>query len=132
MIDLSKIPGKGYVLAYFTDVIQFEPYYVDESGIHMDQVALWEKEEPKECHFFSEEVEYRRLVMGDEVKELTFTLEEEEKMDKERVCYQKVWLKEQYSSKGVDRDKLVLVNYFNFNEDDIIYLENYRLVRVEK
>ncbi|MEE1201055.1 MAG: hypothetical protein U0L09_10420 [Christensenellales bacterium] len=128
-IDLSQIPKEGYILAYFRTFMLFKKYIVNDFGLQMEGVEEVPWDEMQECHCFNSEVEYRLVASKHRTNtiELTISAEEEMKMDPELIKRELVWLRREYWDYPDQPKKICIVNYYDYDQCDSLYLVNYRI-----
>lgn len=124
MLDISNAPAKGRLYALLRDEVKFESYEAlkDIEDIVNDEKLL-------ELHLFDKEKEYRmiRTRMDGFV---TAVIDDSQKCDD--IYEETVFV----LGKDVDqtenlKEKVTVVNYITYNEDDMITICNYRLKEVD-
>lgn len=126
--EKDKIPARGKILAYFQGRI----YYASYHGFQELEKALEEGEKTEgkllELHCFNEKQEYRavysqlyRSYLESVVDDSRYPVGEYEKLEEE-ILIEENWIKENRDSR-----KIRVVNYFRYNEDDLLKLVDYRL-----
>ncbi len=131
-IPVEKLPKKGLVMAYFKEKLLFSPYEVEGEGLKLSEIALFENEEPYECHFFDEEQEYRmvkRAARGDVIERI-LTKEEEKAMPEELLFPEDVLVKQEYAALPGIPEKLRVVNRYRYSENDTLVLQDYRMALI--
>lgn len=87
------------------------------------------KTDMRECHLFDADREYRmiwRESQGDSI-ELVLSREDEKQMDPDLLYTQRVLVQEQFSKEKDLPDHLVIVNRYEYSENDALMLKNYRI-----
>lgn len=128
-IDAGKAPAKGYLLAYYPKALVFEPYEIRDGELFFDGCEAFGDEEPKECHLFNRETEFRivrRESRGDRI-ERVLTKREEDGMDPDLLYTEQMPVKEEYLQKGTLPEKLTVVTRYAYSENDVLVMENYRI-----
>lgn len=128
-IKIELLPEAGYVIAQLRSTLLFEAYTVKDGKLLFQGSDLLEKEPIKECHFFSRDKEYRLLVResrGDFI-ERVLTAEEEQAMDPDLLYEQEMLVKEEYACRGELPEKLLVMNRYEFTENDTLALKDYRI-----
>ena len=128
-ISLEKAPKKGFVLAYFPGELVFKTYIIRDGECIFDGWERFKTRTPGECHFFDEKIEYRmirRESAGDSI-ELILTKEQEDQMDPDLLYIQKILVREQFRKDGDMAERLVIVNRYDYTENDTLVLKNYRI-----
>ena len=124
MIDTSKIPSKGIVYALYKDKVVFEKY------ASVDTLNTSE-EDLLEFHCFDAKKEYRYI----DRKELVITDEDYTEFYEETVVtlYKKNGTLESIDQRDQleNRLKVTVVNYIDYDENDLLRIINYRLKEVE-
>ena len=130
MMHLSdKIPVKGYLLAYFSSGLMFEPYLVQDGKPVFNGSALFEREAPQECHFFDQERDVfmiRRQSRNDTIVKIR-SLEEENEMEPDLLFVQTVLVKEEYAARADLPSVLRIINRYEYSDSDTLVLKNYRI-----
>ena len=128
-ISLEKAPGKGYVMAYFPGELVVEAYTLRDGECIYDGWEKYKDRIPGECHLFDENFEYRmirRESAGDSI-ELILTREQEDQMDPDLLYIQRILVKEQFRKDETIPKQIVIVNRYEFTENDTLVLKNYRI-----
>lgn len=125
MIDTSKIPSKGIVYALYKDKVVFKKY------ASVDQVNTSE-EDLLEFHCFDAKKEYRyidrkELVITDERYEYSYEEEKIVTLYKKDGTLDSIDQRDQLEN----RLKVTVVNYIDYDENDLLRIINYRLKEVE-
>ncbi len=131
-ISIDRLPQKGLVMAYFKEKLLFSPYEVEGGELKLPEKELFEKEEPYECHFFDDKKEYRVIKRSarKDVIERTLTSEEEESMPPELLFSEEVLVKPEYTEIPGIPEKLRVINRYQYSENDILVLKDYRMAVV--
>lgn len=128
-ISLEKAPPKGYLLAYFPGSLIFESYEIRDGECVFCGWEKFKDRTPGECHLFDADTEYRmiwRESVGESI-ELVLSRDQEEQMDPDLLYTQKVLVQERFSKEKGLPDRLVIVNRYEFSENDTLVLKNYRI-----
>ena len=128
-IRIEQLPGTGYMIAQTKSKLLFEPYTVKNGRLLFRGREFLEKEPVIECHFFSQDREYRlitREARGDFIARV-LTAEEEQAMDPDLVYEQEMLVKEEYACRGDLPEKLLVMNRYVFTENDTLALKDYRI-----
>lgn len=126
MIDVSKMPERGIVYALYKDRVVFKKYNSIEEVTVSEENLL-------ELHCFDSKREYRYLD-GDEV-----VIEDGDNLQD---CYEETVVTLQNEDGSLDdsfdkrdrlekRMKVGIVNYIEYDENDLLRICNYRLKEVE-
>lgn len=130
--SFEKIPEKGFVMAYFSSRLVFEPYTVSNGSPVFKNCGLLESECPSEIHFFDAKTEYRfvsRPSRSDFV-EIVLTEEQESKMEPDLLFSETVLLKKEYAEQEGFPDRIRVINRYRYTENDTLVLKNYRMALV--
>lgn len=120
-IKSENVPKEGMMYAVYNNSIEYRAYTLPEvlSDSKLSDGLL-------ELHLFDEENEYRYIKRrGDDVSRLI----------NDSIYHGDIYCKyeEQVYIDGDDTDdRVCIVNYITFDEDDLIQIENYRLKEVKK
>ena len=124
MIDTSKIPSKGIVYALYKDKVVFEKYASVDTLNTSEESLL-------EFHCFDAKKEYRYI----NEQELVITDEDYTEFYEETVVtlYKKNGTLESIDQRDQleNRLKVTVVNYIDYDENDLLRIINYRLKEVE-
>lgn len=126
---LKTIPGSGYVFACFRDKIVFEQYEITDGRLISESMDIFEREDPKECHFFNAQEDLHiiyRESRGDTVSVL-LTEDEEKNMEPDLLFTEEVLVRKEFSAKAGIPEKLRIVNRYRYSENDTLVLRNYRI-----
>lgn len=124
MLDLTNAPKQGQIYAIYSDKMVFERYH------SLEEISDYlEAENFLEIHLFNQEMELRFLkLQRGEIKRY-------EVMDSEK--YEDTYVESIYIS-GADIDKnenleqkIEVINYLTYDENDMLHIVNYRLKEVE-
>ena len=125
MINKNEIPNKGIIYALYKDKVIFEKY------VSVDDLDISE-EDLLELHCFDENKEYRYMDGKDKVisnqdgddtyEENVITLHKKNGTEDESID-QRDHLEQ--------RLKVMVVNYIEYDENDMLRIKNYRLKEVE-
>ena len=105
-MDFSKAPETGVMYAIYKDRVEFQHY---EGNNMVDETNLLE------LHLFDETMEYR-YVKGR-------TKEFESIVSDASVSFDDIY--------GGAPQKIKIVNYITYDENDLIHIENYRMAEVK-
>ena len=117
---MRRAPEKGMALIYFRRGIYYGEYWMEQGELCLKEDKQFEQDQLLELHLFDESVEYRR-VWSDEAQGYLETLvtdgqqEYDEKM--QECCF----------TEKHGNERLCVVHYFIYDEDDRLVLVNYRL-----
>ena len=128
-ISADKAPEKGFLLAYYPRVLVFEPYEIRDGEVFFDGCEAFRDQEPKECHLFDRETEYRlirRESRGDRI-ETVLRKKDEESMDPDLLYTEVMPVKEEYRKKGTLPEKLSVTTRYEYSENDVLAMKNYRI-----
>lgn len=127
-LDLSLAPKVGYCLAFLMDdSVILESYKIINECIKINNRSDISIEQMNKCHLFDGKTEYRAMHLNSSDKDVIVVLTEDEEKSIDPLCLKKqiIYLDDDY--KIDNKNWIVVINRFNFNEDNCIYLENYRL-----
>lgn len=123
-MDLSKAPEKGIVYALFRDRVMFERYSMEEL-----EMSRFEGNNLLELHLFDEDTEYRIIrTRMNGCQEMVISDEE--------IGFEDIYIEEiLLANKDADsRENLVdtvkVVNYIDYDENDLLRISGYRLQEV--
>lgn len=123
-MDLSKAPERGIVYALFRDRVMFERYSMEEL-----EKSQFEGNNLLELHLFDEDTEYRIIrTRMNGCQEMVISDEE--------IGFEDIYIEEiLIANKDADsRENLVdtvkVVNYIDYNENDLLRIRGYRLQEV--
>ena len=128
-INVEMVPQEGCLLAYFDNSLVFVPYTVKNGRAVFAGDAEYQDMEPRECHLFDGEREYRmirREARNDKV-EIVLSRHEEDLMDPDLIYEERVMVKEEYFLKGNLPEYLKIINRYMFTDNDTLVLKNYRI-----
>ena len=126
-ISLEKLPPKVLMLLYCKNGTVFAPYEVKDGQLISN--AKLPDETAQECHFFDADSEYRLITRESDGAhiEVVYSADEELKMDPDLIYKECPLIKEEYSrNEGIPK-KILIVSRYDYTEDDILELRNYRL-----
>lgn len=133
MIDFNKIPEKGILYAVFTDKILYKKYNkntLDKSVLQDIQLL--------EAHLFDKEKEYRYIKTArkkqnyiEEVIDDKMIYDDGKKCDDTYI--ESVYILGSSVDKQDDlKEKVEVVNYIRYDENDLMQIINYRLKEIDK
>jgi len=126
MLAFEGVPQKGFIYATFVDEI-VSKRYSDLSEIE-EYLA---KDNFLEIHLFDAQKEVRFVrTAGKGVVRVVVSAEDESQYD-DRYCEQAYWTENHVDKHDKLSDKIEVVNYINYDENDMIQIVNYRLKEVE-
>ncbi len=127
--SISKMPKKGYMIANFKEKMIFEPYEIIDDKLVFDGCEILETEFPSEAHFFDKEIEYRIMYREGRKDVLDIVLDKEEEigMDDDLIYESRELVKEEFASTQKVPEKLIIVNRYEYSENDTLVLKNYRI-----
>lgn len=128
-ISSEKAPPKGFILAYFRTGLVFARYEKKDGEIFFDGQQAFRTEAPWECHLFDESTEYRSVVRrarGDRIDSV-LTAQEEAEMDSDLIYTENVLVREEYRQGGAMPAKITVINRYQYSDNDMLTLKNYRL-----
>jgi hypothetical protein len=132
-ITIDKLPPKGLMLAYFREKLLFSPYEVTGGELEFYGQDLFAKDEPYECHFFDDKTEYRMIkrIARKDVIERVLTREEEDGMLPELIFSEEVMVKTEYTKIQGIPEKMRIINRYQYSENDVLTLKDYRIAIFE-
>ncbi len=124
---IEKAPENGLLYVVLVDGVLFEKYTSNEK---MEYQQKYENN-PKllELHMFDSEIEYRFMKTrgrGDIETVISDELE-----DSDDVFEEDIYIAKDYVDKA-DDEKVGVVNYIRYDEDDLLHISNYRLKIVKR
>ena len=130
-MNMGLIPEKGwlYSLSFDRDIL-FTRYSISDGKVLLQSGQEFSMEEQEEIHCFDETAEYRYLSFGGEVVEMRLT-EEEEKSSGFVILREEQYLEDSFVPDGKSY-RLIVVNRFAYQENDSLYLKEYRLGGVKE
>lgn len=127
-IDLNLAPKKGYCLAYINDyTFVFDTYTITNNKIKTKNNGNIDVKKITKLHLFDEVKEYRIVKSSSNLDIIVnvLTKEEEQNINPLYLKTQEIYLDDDCAINN--KTKIKVVNRFSFDENNCIYLENYRL-----
>lgn len=136
IIKKEKAPVSGMMYALYKDRVVYCPYCMARIDLDGDKRRIILTEQPElaenllELHLFNTQKEYR-MVSRRGLKPVS-RLIDDSCMEKEKGEF--IYTEEQIQTLDIDHTgnkvPVNIVNYVMYDEDDLLYIENYRLMEV--
>lgn len=122
MFDLNKAPERGTLYAVFVEEIVYEKYSSKEEV--KERLGHGEL---LELHMFDKNQEYRYLKTqsGGEIERVI----SDQTVSYEDIYEEKIYVEDTYAQKA--GKKVGVVNYIQYDENDLLLINDYRLKEVE-
>lgn len=131
MDKLSEAPRFGKMLAIYTDKVEYRDYNLDELDLETNIDNLLE------VHLYDMEKEYRAIKSRREQGFIVCIINDEEEKkgcdDSEIVEYvEEAFLIKNNPDEKKYANKVKIINYIKYNENDMMYISNYRLAMCQE
>lgn len=127
-LDLKLAPKSGYCLAFLDEGnIIFDVYKINANVIACRKNGPIDLCNITRLHLFDNDKEFRAIESTYDKSDIVtvLTAQEEEKINPLYLKEQQIYLDKMFRLKR--KEKIIVINRFNFNDDNCIFLENYRL-----
>ena len=127
-LDVNLAPKNGYCLVFLEDYTYiFDSYSIVNNKIKTKNHNFLNTKKISKLHLFDKEKEYRAIKSDGLQNIITnlFTKEEEKNINPLYLKTQEIYLDDDCAIDN--KTKIKVINRFNFDENNCIFLENYRL-----